>query len=293
VKKSAGQVIILIPLILVVAMLVIGFSFDLGNVLIHKNRAQSAVDAAALAGATALTQGPSAVARIVHDYAVRNGVSASAVTIENPYQGDPLRLHVSVVLTVPYYFTPIIGIRSQSIRASSVASASGPAAYSGCSPLSMPSANYQRGQSYEIKQDHGENGNWGALALGGSGSTIFKGNFKFGHGETLRTGQTISTEPGRMEGPSEEAFAYRYMRGTPGESWANCTEGNSRVVLVLFSSPSPYDVQGRGNITIRGFGLFFLESEYHGAMTARFIGMADQYPLGQGQQRHIPSRLLE
>jgi len=291
--NTRGQVIVMVPILFVVLLLGLGLSFDFGNVLLKKNRAQSVADSAALAGAKALSHGTSAATATARDFALRNGVTPSALTIDTPYQGDSHQIKVTVTTRVPYYFTRIFGPVSQTVHASATAGFYGNPAYSGANAIAMPSSNYQSGTQYLIKLKEPANGNEGAIALGGTGASVFRDNMQYGYNGNLTLGQTVYTEPGNMTGPAQTAFRYRFDNAPANETWQNYSAGNPRAVLVVLTTPSPYNVVGRSPLQVTGFAVFFLERDAGGLVYARYIGPAATSPLGAAQSATFPSRLVQ
>jgi len=285
----------MMPILLTVIIGSIGLSFDFGNTLVAKNKAQAVTDSVALAGAKMLSMGSSYMNTQIQDFMQRNGYSVDSLTVETPYQGDNELIKVELTVNVPYYFSKVLGKDSQTIQISSVAKA-GIKTYQGNNPVGVPADTYLRGQPYQIKSGTGGHGNYGAVALGGNGANDFRNNLKFGYqGDTIAVGDVLQTKPGKMKGPTSDGFYYRYNRGFPGETWSNYTEGNPRVVLVVMVDPSPYDVHGRGDVTITKFALFFLESYQasSGGITAQYIGDPADYPLGEGQMIINKASLVE
>ncbi|MFA5928642.1 MAG: pilus assembly protein TadG-related protein [Candidatus Margulisiibacteriota bacterium] len=296
IRGKIGQTIIIIPLLVLVLIAAVGLTFDIGNVLLAKNKLQAAADAAALAGAKSLYGGLPLVRITVSDFVVRNGLATNNITIVTPYNGDPNRIRIIIQNNTNYYFMRVLGKSSVSISASSAALGV-KTGYHGCNALAMPEGTFTLGNRYEIKSSAGEvHSNHGAIALGGPGADQYRDNLSTGYqGPPLSIGDVIRTEPGQLKGPTATGFDARFNAGFPGESWNNYTLGNPRVVLVMLVDPNPYTISGSGEVTVRSFALFFLENYDHsdGSLDGTYIGNADSSLLGGSQTPKVDVSLIE
>ncbi|MFC1478003.1 pilus assembly protein TadG-related protein [Candidatus Margulisiibacteriota bacterium] len=294
-KYKSGQIIVFFPILFVVIVSLTGIAFDFGNALVYKNKMQAVVDAATLAGAKSIHFGASEATSSITDFIQRNGYTVNDITVETPYQGDSQKVRVSLTDDVPYFFFKIMGKTSQTIVQSTIAQG-GEVNYRGCNGLIAPDIAYNRGTDYDIKSGTGGHGNYGAVGLGGNGANQFRDNLKYGYqGAPVSIGDTVTTEPGKMKGPSSTGYYYRFNDGYPGETWDNYTAGNPRVVMVAMVSPSPFDSNGRSDVTVTNFGLFFLNgyNSSDGEITATYIGHPDDYPFGDGQDSFSEASLIE
>ncbi|MFH1428829.1 MAG: hypothetical protein ABIH39_03695, partial [Candidatus Margulisiibacteriota bacterium] len=269
--------------------------FDLGNVLVIKNKTLAVADAAALSGARKIHLGVAAAQAEVSDFIQRNAYALDSFIVETPYQGNSRQIKVSVAATVPYFFLRVFGRSSQEIEESTVAEG-GEVVYRGCNAMVMPDIAYNPGQEYMVKVDKGEHGNCGAVALGETGADSYEENFKYGYqGAPLAIDDVLLTEPGRMKESTAQGFNYRFNDGYPGETWNHYTPGNSRVVLVALASPNPYEQTGRSEVTVTGFALFFLERfrNNSGEVYGTYIGPAEDNSLGDGQDSFSKATLIE
>ncbi|MFA5928643.1 MAG: pilus assembly protein TadG-related protein [Candidatus Margulisiibacteriota bacterium] len=290
-KKCNGQTIIIIPILFMVIIIAMGGVIDVGNMLVAKNKLQAASDAVSLIGAKSIWGGASYVTQKVNDFAQRNGLTPANVTVTTPYNGNANQIRISVRQTYNYVFLRLLGKNTELIQASSIASGTA-TGYKGMNSIAMGSGTYTSGQTYAIKDDSG--GNSGAISLSGPGANEFRDDFKFGYqGTPLSIGTVVETKPGKMSGPTSEAFSYRYNRGFAGETWNNYTFGNPRVVMVAFTDPAPQSLNGRKNTTVVGFGLFFLTSEDDGGINAKYIGPPQDNVLGDAQEAAVDVNLIE
>ncbi len=128
----------------------------------------------------------------------------------------------------------------------------------GVAPLAVQVFPYVQGTSYVIKDGGGagSNGNYGALSLSGTGASDFENDLKYGYSGTISIGQSLTTKPGNMDGPTGDAVDYRLAH-------------NGEVVIVVMTLDDP---SGRDSITVYGFAAFQITGvDSHGAITGKFI----------------------
>lgn len=119
---ESGQALMVFTLFLGVALGFAALVFDVGFALQERTRLQSGVDAAALAGASALPDQGEAIARAT-EYAAKNGLDTSeaTLTVTTPYNGDPAKIEVKVTSTQDTYFAKIFGMQVFNVSARGVA----------------------------------------------------------------------------------------------------------------------------------------------------------------------------
>lgn len=118
-----GQSAVIFALALVVLIGIGSFTIDIGRIKIEKSNLQSAVDAAALAGAKELPDTASADNVAVY-YAGANGIdtaSGDTLDIETNYGGNSAVINVSAARTVEYYFAKVWGYDQTTVTASATA----------------------------------------------------------------------------------------------------------------------------------------------------------------------------
>jgi len=77
---------------------------------------------------------------------------------------------------------------------------------------------YFAGTTYTMKQDQSQtslSGNWGALALGGNGASVYQNNLEVGYTGTISS--TVSSEPGNIVGPTSQGIADRVAAGVAAD----------------------------------------------------------------------------
>jgi len=95
----------------------VGMAIDVGHVAYTKTDLQKIADAAALAGALDLPGSPSAATTAAHNYAAKNGLATSDVTIASTTNANDT-ITVTATRRVPYTFLKVIGLNGASPSAS-------------------------------------------------------------------------------------------------------------------------------------------------------------------------------
>ena len=283
---------------------------DMG--MLYKERSQlvNAVDAGALAGVTALTKNEASARELAatraRTYVQRNVPEVLTgdiiVTFEDSVSGTATitngRINVTATKNVPLNFAKFLGFNSAPVAATASAGLQYYGGGTGIVPFGITQDVYS-GMTEDVRYivkygpqppDDAEltalgyppastfKGNFGALALGGSGASVYGDNIKYGSSIAVKVGDTISTEPGVMSGPTDKAVDYR-VGLDPTATWDTVADGSPRIIIVPIIDPGVGDISGRTDVTIMGFAAFFLEDFQPakgngGYVVGRFIGEA-------------------
>lgn len=264
------------------ATLLIGltaFVTDAGVLYLEKSRLQNSVDAIALAGIQEFRKGSSAMTDQAYTYANLNKVDPLNLQITIPSGNKTIT--VIAKKKVNFYFAKIFNINNTTIQAKATAKAGAIVAANGIRPFAVEQQNFEKGHTYTLKKGAGDpyTGNYGALALGGTGSTVYKNNLMYGYnsdvkiGDLVRVGEDLATEPGNMAGPTYEGIRYLIDKDTHDHSDLTKLETNcSRLITIPVID---YFDAGRSTVKIMGFARFFIDDvTYDGGKTevkGRFI----------------------
>lgn len=113
-----------------------GFAVDVGAFYLGQRKQQAIADSAALAGAGDLPANTSAATADAQTYATRNGGSTASVTFSSKYLNDDT-ITVTASATIPTHFAGIVGIRSATVSATSVARAENLSSAWGSAPFGV------------------------------------------------------------------------------------------------------------------------------------------------------------
>ncbi|MCE5285128.1 MAG: Tad domain-containing protein [Pelosinus sp.] len=255
-REQKGGITVLVALTFTIVMGLGAVAVDIGNLYLHKTRLQNMADAAALAGVQELPDNGDKAAQIARNYAMLNGKSGDMITDLTILQN--VQIGISVKRSVPYFFAKIFGLSSQDVSASSAARIVTVSAASGIVPFGVVKQNFVYGERYILKYGGGSgyDGNFAALALGGSGSPVYQNNIKYGYSGSIKIGDWISTEPGNMSGPTGEGVSYRVSEDYTA-TFETVHKDSARIVIVPILDT--LEVNGRSDVQVVGFAGFFLE----------------------------------
>ena len=200
---------------------------DVGMILPQRRQLQNTADAAALAGAIELPESPGAAYANAQQWAEANGINTGA--------GDQLDITVdsvdnSVTVRVEreqgFIFGRVLGLVSTQVHADSTARVGSPLNLAGILPFGvLESAINYDGTPTTFKYDatNPSNGNFGPLAVDGTGSSVLQNSIKYGT-ETGVCAQsqpacqypTANTQTGNVVSATRNGFNYRFNNTSTG-----------------------------------------------------------------------------
>lgn len=303
-RKRSGNVLVVFATGLVVLLGLAALSVDYANFVVRRWKVQAAVDAAALGGAYELLD---LVGAEVTDYTPAENVAnvLAASNIGASYSVSfPSSKTCQVVgsLTSNTYFAAVLGIRQVTVSARALASISPVSGGTGIRPFGVeePIDSFVFGETYLLKlgpQDENDDGsgdgyahhgNFHAVAIGGTGSNVYRDNVKYGSDEVVRVGDWLPTEPGNMTGPTDQGVDYilqqeiieegvDYIMNQDQISWEwyrdhpEALEGSPRVITIPVIGDWA-GVYGRSDVQVVGFANFFLEGTEGTGVDCRVTG---------------------
>src|SRR6266702_4847120 len=238
-ERGATLVLVVVGLLALIAMA--GLGLDTAHVLLNKARLQSALDAAALAGAksldasastpTATGAAGSVFVKNVLPYSELNNAGVTLITeyssTLNPFSPGttPAKfVRASVAgFTTQMSLISVLGISSINVAGNAVAGPS-PPIVSACNvapvfmcadPTKPPLYGYTIDQVVSLNQVTGSKsaigpGNYGLLSLGGNGGSIVRNNLAGAYSSCVSKGPNVPTEPGVAAGPVSEGINTRF-----------------------------------------------------------------------------------
>jgi len=255
-REEKGATIVIVALCMTVMIGFTALIVDVGNLYLNKTRLVNMADAAALAGVQDLPGSPQLAIASANNYALQNGMNSDVVGVI--LSNNNTVVTVNVARTVPFFFAQIFEMTSANVRARAVAAIRPITGISGVVPFGVAKQTLVYGTTYTLKDGAGDgyNGNYGALALGGNGANVYRGNIEDGYSGLLSIGDWVSTEPGNMSGPTGSGVDYR-IGLDPTATFATVQKGSPRILVVPIIES--LDVNGRSQVKIVGFAAFFLE----------------------------------
>ena len=284
-REESGQALVLAALAMVVVLGMAALAIDVGMFLQERRDLQNAADAAALAGAVDLPGSPAGAIADATTWAGQNGIGPGeldGVTVSTTYVTDDT-ITVKVKRDVPWFFARVLGRGSDTISADATARIGSPSVIFNAVPWSLlesAKAGVTYGVEVTLKYSAQAvaGGDFGVLALGGTGKDIYRENVVNGAEVTLDS--QIPTEPGNAVGPTEGGLedrlnacsaacdtfdeTFEMIDGVWHFASNECNpfkpggEASTRVVLIpVISDPDA----GREYVTVNSFALVYLTNE--------------------------------
>lgn len=234
---------------------------------------QNAADFGAVAGASYLPSNPTLAISTADAFASDNGVQASEIS-STTVSSDSKSLHIQLQRTVPYSFALLLGLVSGTVSAQATAQIQTIGKTTGVTPIGIDyRTSYTGGQIVTLMQGRVGPGNWGALALGGTGASNLSQNIEYGYSGSISTGELVTTETGLAVGPISTAFNFLVAEGQsvdPGGTFASHTATDPRVLIVPMVNFS--DINGSSQVPVMGFAaLWLVGMDSSGNMSTYFI----------------------
>lgn len=259
VKGREGTSIIIVAISFTVLTGFAALAIDIGANSLHKARLQSAVDAAALAGAQELIANEWNVDNTVREYLNKNTSDLKEIHIH--ISDNKHNVNVKVVKNEPTYLARIFGKDNYDINVEAEAQFDNIYTLKGVKPLAIVQSDFVYGMEYTLKEGGGDgtNGNYGAIALGGTGSSTYTENLINGYGYDISVDDMIETETGNMSGPT--LFSIHTLINRCNHS-PRCTFDNYNVNcprIIYIPVVNTLNVNGRSYVQVLGFATFFIE----------------------------------
>ncbi len=270
-KNEKGSVSILVMLMMIVLLASTGAVIDVGIVLVNRTQLSNAMDYAALAGAQELPDKISVAKAVASDYLIENNVNPSDVMITVAEDGKSISITGN--RDVKYTFLRILGLDGTMVSAQSkVVLGAVNSIKGGLRPFAIEDFPYTYGAEVTLKQGAGDgyHGNYGVVALGGSGAVIYESNALYGYSGTVTIGDEIDTEPGNMANVSNQLQTY--INGI-SDTFDNHTRKSDKLWTVPLVDS--LEENGRGTVVVTGFAQVYVEDIQKRSgqiqITARFI----------------------
>ncbi len=301
--KERGQVLVLLGLLMTVLMGVTATAIDIGSLAADKRDLQNAADAMALAAAADLPNAADAEAA-ARQWGTKNGVDPSEIqSIHIQQQSLPNvpnpRVTVSLSRSHDFVFAKALGVNSTDLEAGASAIKTSYGGGDGIVPWTVQEAEMAAanpGDLVTLKYDaqDAENGNFGPIAIDGTGASTYRSEEKYGCQSTICSEGAVSTgcqetapecdgadcytEPGNMMGPTRDGVDYR-MNNTDSacDSFAEVFTSNENGTYSINQQCNPFVAgskpslrviivpvieelcDGHCLVTIKEFALFYLE----------------------------------
>jgi hypothetical protein len=266
INKRKGQIVVLVSVGLVVLLGLSSLVSDFAIAAITRNRLQYAIDAAVLAGAQEVKISEAKALQTAEFYYLQNGGKMGEVTFQVNKAAGLVSAQSARELNT--FFAKLLGINTMNVDASGTAMVGVIGSVSGgLRPYAVEDRYYDYGELIVLKQDSSYRGNYGSVALGGTGASILKENAINGYNGTIKIGDFIKTETGNMSGVvssiktrlSQDSYIFTDYAPDSYRLWT------IPVVDTL-------KVSGRDSVQVRGFAQVFVEDVRNSGGKMEIVG---------------------
>lgn len=276
-RDERGSVAPLVAVSMVALMAFVALGVDVGLLYVERQKLNSIADVAALSAVQFLPNDPARAESAAWEYLQKNGIPSGQGGVA--VYPETKRVAVSASGRVGLTFAQVIGYSEATVAGGGTATVAPISGVQGAVPLGVAQADWKLYDQVVLKVSSSDGftspGNYNALALGQNGASMYEQNLVTGYPEWLRANQWIATETGNMATPTVRAAQNR-LTMDPLATYETVTRDSPRAVLVPILKD--FTVNGRGEVQIVGFGMFFLESVTEigsdkGEITGRFLRM--------------------
>ncbi|MDQ1911066.1 pilus assembly protein TadG-related protein [Paenibacillus sp. GD4] len=277
VRQQEGSSLVLAALLLAGLLATAALVVDGGILFVTKSHLQKTANAAVLSGAQELTRTQEQVSGVIQTvlqmHEEHTHVQSTSVSMGQ-------KVSVSLRKEVPLGFARMFGWELAPVQAKATAEIGVMGSAVGAAPLGInENIPLEYGRVYKLKVDQTqvEAGNFGVLALGGTGASTYEDNLRRGYSSELKIGTVIDTQTGNIAGKTREGVRLRLDECPypPGETHhRDCP----RILLI----PVYREIESQGNqlknVMITGFSYFYIMepmSANDTSISGMFIQRAD------------------
>ncbi|MGQ9559631.1 MAG: pilus assembly protein TadG-related protein [Candidatus Oleimicrobiaceae bacterium] len=309
-----GNALALATAMMFVFLCCAGMAIDLGSILSSRTQLQSAVDAAALAGARGLIRNTeTAISYAVVTFGA-NRLQNRSLQLAPGEVSFPAAHRVSVSVTRPVnlFFLQLAGLQRVNISAQATAMCGTVRSTYGLKPWAVPDQHWQVGDRVVLKTgSHGQGGGTGSwhypvcfppINRGSPvrGANAYRNNIINGASCEVEIGDRLLVEPGNMQGPTSQGVnsllsldPNAYWDGDHVKGSAYPGDSSPRICKIAVIDPNDNPGNGRGEVTVVRFGVFFLEGMDGQNVVGYYMRAATRGDFGGGGSDLFAVKLVE
>ncbi|SHI95930.1 Putative Flp pilus-assembly TadE/G-like [Clostridium cavendishii DSM 21758] len=272
---NKGNISIILCLLVTALFGFTAYVIDIGMLYVEKIKLSNAIDSAALAAALELPNDYIKSKSIAIEYLSKNNVdpNKAKVIISSDYKS----IQISAVKNVNHIFASMIGIGNSEVNAKTKAIVAPiKSIKGGIRPLAVENYNFSYGDLVTLKEGAGDgyHGNYGVVALGGSGANVFRGNALYGYSGTISVGDYIDTEPGNIAGVCNDI---KNFINSENSTFNNFPRSSIRLWTIPLVDSLVLD--GKKSVLVVGFAEFYVENVNNRAGNIEINGRFIKYVL--------------
>jgi hypothetical protein len=256
-QEEQGSSIILMGLAIIGLLAMAGLVIDGGSLYMSKSHLQKTANAAALSGAQELTNNQTMVSEVVDQVLQSHQETDSLVqtTIEMEH-----KVSVHLKKEVALSFAKIFGYHSAPVEAIATAEIMMMSKAAGAAPLGIDesiSLDFYREYKLKVDEEDVDTGNFGVLALGGTGASTYEQNLKYGYQDAIQVGDILETQTGNIAGKTKTGIQER-LDSCPYLAGETHHRDCSRILLIPVYQPYTYTTNQLQEVKITGFAYFYI-----------------------------------
>jgi hypothetical protein len=256
-QEQEGSSIILVGLAFIGLLAIAGLVIDGGSLYMSKSHLQKTANAAALSGAQELTNDEATVREVVNQvlqaHEETNSLVQTTIEMEN-------KVSVHLKKDVPLSFVKIFGYHTAPVEAIATAEIMTMSKATGAAPLGIDesiSLNFYTEYKLKVDETEVDTGNFGVLALGGSGASTYEQNLKYGYQNSIQVGDILETQTGNIAGKTKTGIQER-LNACPYLAGETNHRDCSRILLIPVYKPYTYATNQLQEVKITGFAYFYI-----------------------------------
>ncbi len=314
-REESGQMLVLMGAGLAAFIAIVGLSVDVGHVVFTRTDLQKVADAAAFAGAQDLPSSSAATTNANNYVGLNASNTSAAVVISQTYNANDT-IQVTATRKVDYAFLRVVGLKGTTVSAKAKVRVGTFNGGSGIVPWGLVASDnkdflgnscfngmvageptFKQNQTCVLKYGAGSNsgGDFGALALDGTGADNYRDDIVKGSTQKFEKGQKVEAQTGNMVGPTGQGIADRLAIAPPSTCNTNdrnqilkTVDGKTSIVSGCESHPRILIIPVVDKIdnpalsTILGFAFMFLHGEAggggHTSVETEFVSFVTAIP---------------
>lgn len=257
IKKEEGNTILLVAFSLVALIAMTGLIIDGGKLFLTKTHLQKTANAAVLSGAQELTHEEESVRTIVHETLEKHSENHSLEDMKIQMED---KVSVDLSREVPLTFSQLFGFDTAPVNVHAAAELGTMGKAAGVAPLGIDESlglEFNKEYSLKVDQTGVEAGNFGVLALGGTGAATYEDNLLKGYQNELEVGDVLETQTGNIAGKTRAVIQER-INSCPYPEGETHHRDCSRIILIPVYQRLDADGNQLKEVKITGFAYFYI-----------------------------------
>ncbi|MGC5325425.1 Tad domain-containing protein [Brevibacillus sp. SYSU BS000544] len=275
-KQEEGNAVLLISLSMVALLTMVGLVIDGGNLMLNRAKLQKTANAAVLSGAQELTNTElkvnEVIQTILREHEEEDSLQDIVVSMED-------KVSIDLEKQVPLTFSRLFGRETAPVSAHAAAELGVMGRAKGAAPLGIDeSIELEYFKEYKLKVDQTDvdQGYFGVLALGGTGSETYEENLRHGYQNEIKVGDVLDTQTGNIAGKTRTVVRERVNGCSENPRDVNDRDCSRVILIPVYEALGDPDKQLK-SVRVKGFAYFYITdpmSATDTAITGMFIKRA-------------------